>query len=145
MLSFLNMIPPLLYPATIVSEGPQIRKRADGLRKRNAGQTNKPSPKRGSSWESRRALVQVAAGFWTFFDLALDLDLDLDVRAATGVMLVGLPVAAACGLGLKNFRHSGESWDCFRTMQAVTRSMSGISELQRRNASGLQACCSSAV
>jgi hypothetical protein len=70
-------------------------------------------------------------------------------RSVTGLMLRGLPptrlTSDSGSDGLKNTRQSGESWDLFRIMQTVTRSTSGISELQRRNASPLQACCSSWV
>jgi len=49
------------------------------------------------------------------------------------------------GSGLKYTRQPGLSWDCCLTMQAVTRSTLGISELHRRNASPMQACCCSKV
>ncbi len=68
--------------------------------------------------------------------------------ALAGLMLSGFPaatgVAAASG-PLKNARHPGVSWDLFLIMQAVMRSTSGMSALQRRNASALQACCCSSV
>jgi len=83
------------------------------------------------------------AGFLRLRDFAL-----AGLRAVTGLMLTGVPAgaeAASSGPGLKYTRHSGESSDFFATMQAVTRSTSGISELQSRNASPLQAACSSWV
>jgi hypothetical protein len=71
------------------------------------------------------------------------------LRDAAGLMLSGLPAAtgvtADSGSGLKNTRHPGESCDLFLIMQTVTRSTSGISAPQSRNASSLQACCSSGV
>jgi hypothetical protein len=64
----------------------------------------------------------------------------------TGRMLVGSPAAAlGSGSGLNCARHPGESWDLLRAMQAVTRSTSGISALQSRNASPVQACSCSGV
>ena len=68
-------------------------------------------------------------------------------RECAGAMLRGLPAATGVtsGSDLKKTRQPGESWDLFLTMQAVTRSTSGMSELQRRNASSLQACCCSGV
>ena len=84
------------------------------------------------------------AGFLDFRHLALT-----GFRAVAGLMLRGLPAAtgvtAASGSGLKNARQPGLSWDLFLTMQAVTRSTSGISELHKRNASPLHACSSSGV
>jgi len=69
------------------------------------------------------------------------------LRTVTGLMRKDLSgTAAVClGPGLKYTRHPGESSDFLLTMQAVTRSTSGISELQSRNASPLQAACSSWV
>jgi hypothetical protein len=63
-------------------------------------------------------------------------------------MTVGRPAglaAASLGSGLKCARQAGESWDFLATMQAVTRLISGISELQSRNASPVQACSCSGV
>jgi hypothetical protein len=58
----------------------------------------------------------------------------------------GLAAAAAgSGSGLNCSRQAGESWDFLATMQAVTRLTSGISELQSRNASPVQACSCSGV
>src|SRR5581483_4078368 len=67
-----------------------------------------------------------------------------------GLMLTGRPAGGSftttgSGSGRKNRLHSGESCARLATMQALTRSMSGISEPHRRNASGWQAACSSAV
>lgn len=45
----------------------------------------------------------------------------------------------------KSARQPGDNWDLFLIMQAVMRPMSGISELQRRNASPPHACCCSKV
>jgi len=69
------------------------------------------------------------------------------LRDAAGLMLSGLPATTGvtADSGLKNTRHPGESCDLFLIMQTVTRSTSGISALQSRNASSLQACCSSGV
>ncbi len=92
------------------------------------------------------ACGQVAPGFAGFLGvrgLALT-----GFREFAGLMLSGLPaatgVAAASG-SLKNARHPGVSWDLFLIMQAVMRSTSGMSALQRRNASPLQACSCSGV
>ena len=87
---------------------------------------------------------QVAAGFAGFFAFAFFVDV------AAGLMLSGLPTGAAVaalgsGPERKKARHCGESCDFLATMQAVTRSMSGISDEQRRKASGWQAACSSGV
>jgi len=94
----------------------------------------------------RLACDQVApglAGFLGVRGLALT-----PFPALAGLMLSGFPaatgVAAASG-PLKNARHPGVSWDLFLIMQAVMRSTSGISALQSRNASALQACCCSSV
>jgi hypothetical protein len=113
----------------------------------------------------RRACRQVVVGFAGFLgfallpedlapvdlglkDLALE-DLALeDLRDVTGLMAMGLPAGAAAtgsGPGRKNARQPGESCDLLRIMQAVTRSTSGISEPQSRNASPVQACCCSGV
>jgi hypothetical protein len=97
---------------------------------------------------------QVAAGFLGFVDLLVLALLLAPVLALTGLrdvaglMPIGAPAGAAAassGPGLKYTRHSGESCDLFLTMQAVTRSTSGISGPQSRNASLLQAACSSWV
>jgi hypothetical protein len=90
--------------------------------------------------------TQVASGFG-FFDLR---DLALTgFRAVAGLMLIGRPAAtgvtSGSGPDLKYTRQPGLSCDLFLTMQTVTRSTSGISALQRRKASLLHACCSSAV
>jgi len=68
-------------------------------------------------------------------------------RRWPGLMLSGLPAATGTtsGSGRKYARQPGLSWDCFLTMQAVTRSTSGISALHSANASPLQACSSSGV
>jgi hypothetical protein len=93
---------------------------------------------------------QVASGFPCFLGLrALTLVLaPAGLRAVTGAMLSGWPAGAAAassGLGLKYTRQPGESCALFLTMQAVTRSTSGISGPQSRNASPLQAASSSWV
>jgi hypothetical protein len=99
--------------------------------------------KDGASQSSR---AQVAAGFAGFFGLrGLALT---GFREDAGLMLSGLPAATGSTAGagsLKNTRQPGESCDLFRIMQTVTRSTSGISALQSRNASSLHACCSSCV
>lgn len=70
----------------------------------------------------------------------------LNFRIEAGLACVGSPAGAlAVGAGPNTLRHSGESCDWFRIMQAVMRSMSGISDPQRRNASPVQYCCCSAV
>ena len=67
-------------------------------------------------------------------------------RFASGLMLIGLPATGvSSGSGLTKARHAGLSCDLFLTMQTVTRSMSGISEPQTRNASPLHACSCSCV
>src|SRR3982074_2832394 len=70
-------------------------------------------------------------------------------RGDAGLMLRGFPAAtgvtAASGSDLKNARQPGLSCDLFLTMQTVTRSTSGMSALQRRNASLVQACSCSGV
>lgn len=91
-----------------------------------------------------RAQVEVRfAGFLGFLALAADL------RGPVGLIVIGLPAGAevaSLGSGPLNCaRHGGESWDFFATMQAVTRSTLGISELQRRKASLVQACSCSGV
>jgi hypothetical protein len=84
------------------------------------------------------------ADFFGFFGLTLT-----GLRALTGVMRTGLRAivtGAASGSGdLKYTRHWGLSSDLFLIMHAVMRSTSGIASPQRRNASGLHACCSSGV
>jgi hypothetical protein len=93
---------------------------------------------------------QVAAGFFAgffagFLGAGLRALLATGLRA-TGLMLVGsLAAALGSGSALNCARHPGESWDLLRAMQAVTRSTSGISELQSRNASPVQACSCSGV
>lgn len=94
-----------------------------------------------------RSDAQVAVGFAVAF---FAFGFDFFAVVVAGVMVIGLPagaVAAALGSGpeRKKARHCGESCDFFATMQAVTRSISGISEEQRRKASGWQAACSSCV
>src|SRR5262249_19840233 len=82
---------------------------------------------------------QAASRFAGFFDLC---DFALTgLRAAAGLSAL----AAAPGAGPNCARHSGESCVLLRTMQAATRSTSGISEPQSRKASPLQACCCSGV
>jgi len=88
---------------------------------------------------------QVAFGLVGFLGLRVLLG---GLRAVTGAMLSGWPAGAAAassGLGLKYTRQPGESCALFLTMQAVTRSTSGISGPQSRNASPLQAASSSWV
>ena len=91
---------------------------------------------------ARHAQVAGLAGFLCLRTLA-------DLRGPVGLIAIGLPAGAdAVRLGsgpLNCARHPGESWDLFLIMQTVTRSTSGISALQSRNASGLQACCCSSV
>jgi hypothetical protein len=104
------------------------------LRSASAGPRCKPT------WD------QVAPGFAGFLGLrGLAL---AGLCAFAGLMLSGLPAAACVTVdsgSLKNARHPGVSWDLFLIMQTVTRPTSGISALQRRNASALQACCCSSV
>ena len=93
---------------------------------------------------ARRAQVEAGlAGFLGLRTLAADL------RGVAGRIVIGLPAgadAARLGSGPLNCaRHPGESWDFLATMQAVTRSTLGISELQRRKASLVQACSCSGV
>ncbi|HTE95284.1 MAG TPA: hypothetical protein VK678_17495, partial [Bradyrhizobium sp.] len=59
----------------------------------------------------------------------------------------GIPdlTAGTASDDLKYARQPGVSWSCFLIMQAVMRSTSGMSALQRRNASSEQACCCSGV
>src|ERR1700737_3671591 len=73
-------------------------------------------------------------------------------REDAGLMLRGLPEATGVTAGapsgsddLKYTRQPGVSCDLFLIMQAVTRSTSGMSAPQRRNASPLHACSSSWV
>ena len=92
--------------------------------------------------------AQVETGFLACF-LALRLALT-DFRGVVGLIAIGLPAGAAVawlgsGSGLNCARHGGESCDFLATMQAVTRSTSGISELQSRKASLVQACSCSGV
>ena len=70
--------------------------------------------------------------------------------AAAGLMVRGLPAftdVASEGPGsfLNTARQPGLSWDLFWIMQTVTASTFGIAELQRRNASPVQACSCSGV
>jgi hypothetical protein len=92
---------------------------------------------------------QVAAGFAGFLSLRGLGWVLTGFREGTGLMLSGLPdttgVTAGSGSDLKYARQPGLSWDLFLTMQTVTRSTSGISALQRRNASPEHACSSSGV
>src|SRR5579871_5269916 len=94
---------------------------------------------------AEQATDQVAAGFAGFFAFAFD----FFAVVVAGAIFSGLPAGAAAALGSgperKNARHCGESCDFFATMQAVTRSMSGISDEHRRKASGWHAACSSWV
>ena len=95
---------------------------------------------------TRKNAAQVATGFFGF--LALRALVPAGLRAVAGLMLVGVAAAAGAtssGPGRKYTRQPGESCDLFLTMQAVTRSTSGISGPQSRNASPLQAACSSWV
>lgn len=96
---------------------------------------------------ARRA--QVEARFAGFLDLRA-LALAADLRGPAGLIVIGLPAGAdvaslGSGPDLNCARHGGESWDFLATMQAVTRSTLGISELQRRKASLVQACSCSGV
>jgi len=97
---------------------------------------------------ARQRRGQVARRFAGFF---LDLrDLALTgLREYTGLMLRGRPavtgVTAASGSGLNWARQPGLSCDLFLAMQAVTRSTSGISAPQSRNASLVHACSCSGV
>ena len=84
----------------------------------------------------RRQVAADLTGFLGFFALALTALRDVAGRAAA---------ATGSGPDLKCARQAGESWDFLATMQAVTRLISGISELQRRNASPVQACSCSGV
>ena len=84
-------------------------------------------------------------GFFAFRGLTLT-----GLRGVAGRITVGRPTVLAetslgSGLDLKCARQAGESCDLFRTMQAVTRLMSGMSELQSRKASPVQACSCSGV
>ena len=92
---------------------------------------------------ARHAQVAGLAGFLCLRSLAADL------RGPVGLIAIGLPAgadAARLGSGALNCaRHPGESWDFLATMQAVTRSTLGISALQRRKASLVQACSCSGV
>jgi hypothetical protein len=84
--------------------------------------------------------AQVLVGFLCLRDLGAT------CLRTTGRMFVGAPAAATgSGPARKNTRQPGDSSAFLAIMQAVTRSTSGISELQSRKASPLQACCSSAV
>ena len=89
--------------------------------------------------------AQVSAGFAGFLGLRA---LAVDLRG-TGLIASGLPAGAELawlGSGPLNCaRQGGESWDFLASMQAVTRSTLGISELQRRKASLVQACSCSGV
>lgn len=91
-----------------------------------------------------RGQVAAGFGFLVLRDLA-----PTAFREVAGLMLRGLPVATGVAAGsgsfLKNLRQSGLSCALFLIMQTVTRSTSGMSELQSRNASPLQACCCSGV
>ena len=90
--------------------------------------------------------AQVAARFAGFLGLRT---FAADLRGVCGLIDIGLPAGADVawlGSGALNCaRHPGESWDFLAAMQAVTRSTLGISELQRRKASPVQACSCSAV
>ena len=92
--------------------------------------------------------AQVDTRFFAGF-LALRLALT-DFRGVVGLIAIGLPAGAAVawlgsGSGLNCARQGGESCDFLANMQAVTRSTSGISELQSRKASLVQACSCSGV
>jgi hypothetical protein len=96
---------------------------------------------------ARQRRGQVARRFFLCFrDLAL-----AGFRECVGLMLRGRPAAtgvtaaSGSGSGLNWARQGGLSCDLFLAMQAVTRSTSGISALQRRNASLVHACCCSGV
>ena len=87
--------------------------------------------------------------FFGFFGLTLTRLTLTGFRAVTGVMRTGLRAAVtgtATGSGdLKYTRQPGLSWALFLIMQTVTRSTSGMASPQRRNASGVHACCCSGV
>jgi hypothetical protein len=103
-------------------------------------------PRQGRQCEPCRGQLALGfAGFLGLRGLALT-----DFREGAGLMLRGLPEATGVTTGaasgsLKYTRQPGVSCDLFLTMQAVTRSTSGISGPQRRNASLLHACSSSWV
>jgi hypothetical protein len=105
------------------------------------------SRKRGLKWQRR---AQVETGFTGFLGLrTLTL---ADLRGVLGLIAIGLPAGAAVawlgsgsGSGLNCARQAGESCDFLATMQAVTRSTFGISELHNRKASLVQACSCSGV
>src|SRR6266567_1281431 len=107
---------------------------------------SRPAPYFTFTSVAKPACDQVAPGFAGFLGLrrlALTGFCEL-----AGLMLSGLPAAAGVAAdsdSLKNARHPGVSWDLFLIMQAVMRSTSGMSALQSRNASALQACCCSSV
>ena len=87
------------------------------------------------------------AGFAGFLAFGLALTA---LRGVAGRAAVDRPtglavVSRGSGSGPNCARQGGESSDFLATMQAVTRPTSGISELQRRNASPLQACSCSGV
>lgn len=102
------------------------------------------SRERGLKWKPR---AQVEAGLFAgFFGLRSLADL----RGVAGRIAIGLPAGAAAarlgsGSALNCARQGGESCDFLATMQAVTRSTSGISELHSRKASLVQACSCSGV
>ena len=102
------------------------------------------SRERGLKWQRR---AQVEAGFLVGF---LGLRSLADLRGVVGLIAIGLPAGAAVawlgsGSGLNCARQAGESCDFLATMQAVTRSTFGISELHNRKASLVQACSCSGV
>src|SRR6185295_591714 len=95
-------------------------------------------------------VAQVRSGRIDFFVLFFV----LAARAVTGFLVAGRLLigrsarpddAAWRGSGPNWMRQGGESSALRRTMQAVTRSTSGISELQSRKASLVHACSCSAV
>ena len=92
--------------------------------------------------------TQVEAGFAGFLGAGLRA-LATDLRGVVGLIVRGRPAGAAVarlGSGPRNCaRQGGESCDFLAAMQAVTRSTLGISELQRRKASLVQACSCSGV
>jgi hypothetical protein len=88
-----------------------------------------------------------AAGFAGFFFRGFA---PTALRGVAGRITIGRPADLAetspgSGPALNCARQGGESCDLFLIMQAVMRSTSGMSALQRRNASPVQACCCSAV
>jgi hypothetical protein len=124
-------------PIELLRSRELIMRRVRATRWLSSLRSTSAGPQCKSTWD------QVAAGFLGLRGLAL-----AGLCAFAGLMASGLPAAAGVTVdsgSLKNARHPGVSWDLFLIMQTVTRPTSGISALQRRNASALQACCCSSV